>query len=75
MPKQVWETEDGSVFDTAEEAIRYENECELANKLTYHIKTNCQDACYDSAGQENIAQYILENWHEIKSIVEELNNA
>ena len=42
MPKQLWETEDGSVFDTAEEAIRYENECELANKLTYHININCQ---------------------------------
>ena len=75
MPKQMWETEDGSVFDTVEEAIRYENECELTNKLTYHIKMNCQDASYASACQETISEYILENWHEIKSIVEGSNNA
>ena len=70
MTKQAWQTEDGSVFDTEEAAIEYESNYKIVITLFNHIKRNCKDAIHAGAGEETITDYIIDNWCDIKSIVE-----
>ena len=65
MPKQVWKTEDGSIFDTIEDAIKHEKERKITSELISHLKEFFSDSsAYD------IADYIIAYWGQIKSIME-----
>ena len=70
MPKQVWQTEDGIVFDNEEDALKHEKPLQIEIELNKNILRNCPGSDYDRSNYKDISKYIMVHWHEIKYIME-----
>lgn len=55
-----YETNDGSMFDTIEEAIAYEDESTLIDVLTYDLYNQ---TCTNSGQSKEVAEYLVRNYN------------